>query len=138
MALIGAHVSVAGGLAKAFERADMSNMELEDVLAADGIKVFRCGVGDRYVLDTMRTQNCRLGGEQSGHIIALNYANTGDGLYSGALFLTAVSELNEDISTLYDRFDKYPQILRNVQVKNKDYIMQSTEIKNAAHVYPHR
>jgi len=111
----------------------MSNMELEDVLAADGIKVFRCGVGDRYVLDTMRTQNCRLGGEQSGHIIALNYANTGDGLYSGALFLTAVSELNEDISTLYDRFDKYPQILRNVQVKNKDYIMQSTEIKNAAH-----
>lgn len=110
----------------------MSNMELEDILAVDGIKLFRCGVGDRYVLNAMRSQGCRLGGEQSGHIIALNYANTGDGLYSGALFLTAVSELGENISTLADRFDKYPQILRNVKVKDKERIMQDPEIKKAA------
>ena len=110
----------------------MSNMELEDLLAKEGIKVFRCGVGDRYVLDTMRREGSRLGGEQSGHIIALDYANTGDGLYSGALFLTAVAELGEDISTLCDRFEKYPQILRNVRIKNRGAVMSSPEVEEAS------
>ena len=101
----------------------MSNMVLEDLLAQDGIKVYRCGVGDRYVLDTMRREGCRIGGEQSGHIIALDYANTGDGLCSGTLFLQAVAELGEDIATLNDRFERYPQVLRNIRVEEKKKLM---------------
>ena len=101
----------------------MSNMVLEDLLARDDVKVFRCGVGDRYVLDTMRREGCRLGGEQSGHIIALDYANTGDGLCSGTLFLQAVAELGEDIATLNDRFERYPQVLRNIRVQEKKKLM---------------
>ncbi len=110
----------------------MSNMVLEDLLAQEGIKVFRCPVGDRYVLDTMRRMGGKLGGEQSGHIIALEYANTGDGLCAGVLFLKAVSELCEDISTLNDRFDRYPQVLRNMPVKDKKMIMESEKVSLAA------
>ncbi|MPN29583.1 Phosphoglucosamine mutase [bioreactor metagenome] len=110
----------------------MSNMVLEDLLAEDGIKVFRCPVGDRYVLDTMRREGARIGGEQSGHIIALEYANTGDGLCAGILFLKAVAELGEDISTLADRFERYPQVLRNMRVDDKDRIMTSPLVGAAA------
>lgn len=109
----------------------MSNMVLEDLLAEEGIKVFRCGVGDRYVLDTMRKEKSMLGGEQSGHIIALDYANTGDGLSSGILFLKAVEELNEDISTLVDRFDKYPQTLINIKIKDKEKLMTNPVLNEA-------
>lgn len=110
----------------------MSNMVLEDLLAEEGIKVFRCPVGDRYVLDTMRRKGGKLGGEQSGHIIALEYANTGDGLCAGVLFLRAISELGEDISTLNDRFERYPQILRNMPVMDKKMIMESEKVSSAA------
>ena len=110
----------------------MSNMVLEDLLAQEGIKVFRCPVGDRYVLDTMRRKGGKLGGEQSGHIIALEYANTGDGLCAGVLFLKAISELGEDISTLNDRFERYPQILRNMPVRDKKMIMESEKVSSAA------
>lgn len=109
----------------------MSNMALEDLLAEEGVKVFRCGVGDRYVLDAMRKEGCRIGGEQSGHIIALDYANTGDGLCSGTLFLKAAAGLREDVSTLVDRFDRYPQVLRNLRVKDKNVIMNSPKLARA-------
>lgn len=109
----------------------MSNMVLEDLLKEDGITVFRCGVGDRYVLDAMRRNGCKIGGEQSGHIIALDYANTGDGLCCGLLFLRAVAELNEDISTLVSRFDRYPQVLRNLKIVDKESVMDSPEVAAA-------
>ncbi|MEG1502173.1 MAG: phosphoglucosamine mutase [Synergistaceae bacterium] len=101
----------------------MSNMVLEDLLKKDGIKVFRCGVGDRYVLDKMREKGSLLGGEQSGHIIALDHANTGDGISSGILFLKAVEELGDDISDLVDNFDRYPQVLTNVIIKDKEAVL---------------
>lgn len=129
---IGRWMASRGRLGAGVAATVMSNMVLEDLLAKDGIKVFRCGVGDRYVLNTMKERGCRLGGEQSGHIIALDYANTGDGLYSGTLFLTAIAELGEDISTLCDRFDKYPQVLRNMKVTNKEKLMESSELAKAS------
>jgi phosphoglucosamine mutase len=106
-------------------------MVLEDLLNKEGIKVFRCGVGDRYVLETMRREKSRLGGEQSGHLIALDYTNTGDGLCSGLLFLRALSDLGEDISTLIDRFDRYPQILRNLKIENKDMVLSNPKLREA-------
>lgn len=129
--VIGRWLASIGKLGSGVVATVMSNMVLEDLLAEEGIKVFRCGVGDRYVLDTMRREKSRLGGEQSGHIIALDHANTGDGLCSGVLFLRAIEELNENISTLVDRFDRYPQVLTNVRIKDRDSLMNSPILKEA-------
>ncbi len=130
--VIGRWLSSRGALGSGVTATVMSNMAIEDLLAKEGIKVFRCPVGDRYVLDTMRREGARIGGEQSGHIIALDYANTGDGLCSGLLFLRAVGELGEDVSTLADRFERYPQVLRNMTVTDKDAVMSSPIVEAAA------
>ncbi|MDD4160253.1 MAG: phosphoglucosamine mutase [Synergistaceae bacterium] len=129
--VIGRWLSKQGMLGSGVVATVMSNMALEDLLRKDGIKVFRCCVGDRYVLDTMRREKCRVGGEQSGHLIALDYANTGDGLCSGLLFLKAISDLEEDISTLSDRFDRYPQVLRNLKIENKERVLGNCRLKKA-------
>lgn len=130
--VIGRWLAARGRLGAGVTATVMSNMVLEDLLAQEGIKVFRCQVGDRYVLDTMRREGGRIGGEQSGHIIALDFANTGDGLCSGILFLRAVAELGENISTLVDRFDRYPQVLRNMKVTDKNVVMESPIVEAAA------
>ena len=106
----------------------MSNMILEEKLAEKGIPFFRSIVGDRYVLEMMKRENCRLGGEQSGHIIATDYVSTGDGLCTGLLFLRACKELEEDVHTLNDRFVRYPQLLRNVALKDRDKILSHPEM----------
>lgn len=129
--VIGRWLASKGKLGSGVVATVMSNMVLEDLLKREGLEVFRCAVGDRYVLDTMQKEGCRLGGEQSGHIIALDYANTGDGLCSTILFLKAAHELREDISTLADRFDRYPQVLRNLKIKNKGAILDSPKLKYA-------
>ena len=95
----------------------MSNMALEAHFAREGIETLRCPVGDRYVLETMRESGAELGGEQSGHIIATKFTATGDGLCTAMLFLNAIHDLNEDVSTLVDRFGRYPQRLTNLTLK---------------------
>ena len=95
----------------------MSNMALEAHLKNDGIKTLRCPVGDRYVLETMRENNAGLGGEQSGHIIASEFTGTGDGLCTAVLFMNAIKDLDEDVSTLIDRFGRYPQKLTNLTLQ---------------------
>ncbi|MBQ9565459.1 MAG: phosphoglucosamine mutase [Synergistaceae bacterium] len=97
----------------------MSNMALEGHLDREGIAVFRCPVGDRYVLDAMRHHGARLGGEQSGHIIADAFTGTGDGICTAMLFLNALHDLNEDASTLVDRFGRYAQKLSNLTLKSR-------------------
>jgi len=109
----------------------MSNMALEEHLALEEIPVFRCPVGDRYVVETMRDRGSALGGEQSGHIIASEYVSTGDGLCTGILFLRAISELGEDVSSLVDRFDRYPQLLKNVKVRDKKKTMEDARLRDA-------
>jgi len=94
----------------------MSNMALEEHLGKERIAVFRCPVGDRYVMETMSEKGAFLGGEQSGHIILSSFVNTGDGLCTGLFFLKACLELGEEIDTLAERFAPYPQILRNVEI----------------------
>ena len=97
----------------------MSNMALEEHLGREGIKVFRCPVGDRYVLETMRRSRARLGGEQSGHIIADAFTRTGDGLCTALILLNALKDLGEDVDTLADRFGRYPQKLSNLVLDPK-------------------
>jgi phosphoglucosamine mutase len=108
----------------------MSNQALEVRLSEAGIRVFRCPVGDRYVLEEMRTRGSRLGGEQSGHVILSDWVRTGDGLCTGLLFLLACLELEEDPQTLADRFGRFPQRLQNVRVTDKRAVLGRVEVKN--------
>jgi phosphoglucosamine mutase len=101
----------------------MSNMALEEHLNKEGIPLFRCPVGDRYVYETMLKTNSLLGGEQSGHIIIKDYVQTGDGLCTSLMFLRACDELGLSISELNDEFSPYPQLLQNVRVSSKDKIL---------------
>lgn len=100
----------------------MSNMALEGHLEREGIRVFRCPVGDRYVLDAMRTTGARLGGEQSGHVIADAFTSTGDGLCTALLFLNAIRELDEDVDTLVDRFGRFAQKLSNLSLRSRKFL----------------
>lgn len=109
----------------------MSNLALEERLAESGVSLTRCPVGDRYVLETMRKSNSRLGGEQSGHIILHQHVHTGDGLCTALNFLKACEELGEDMDTLVDRFGRFPQILKNLRVEAKSGLLENERVQEA-------
>lgn len=93
----------------------MSNLGLERFLEAKGLRLERTSVGDRYVVEAMRRGGWNLGGEQSGHIVMLDYATTGDGLLSGLQFLAEMIETGKRASELTKSFERVPQLLRNVR-----------------------
>ena len=93
----------------------MSNLGLERRLAADGLALERTKVGDRYVLERMRSGGFNVGGEQSGHIILSDYATTGDGLAAGLQILAELVQSGRQASELLHLFDPVPQLLRNVR-----------------------
>jgi phosphoglucosamine mutase len=95
----------------------MSNLGLERRLAAEGLKLHRTKVGDRYVLEGMRETGCNVGGEQSGHIILTDHATTGDGLVAGLQILAAMVGQDQRASDLLQQFEPVPQLLRNVRFK---------------------
>lgn len=116
----------------------MSNLALEDHLKREGVKCLRCPVGDRYVLETMRESGAALGGEQSGHIIATAFTSTGDGLCTAMLFLNAIHDLHEDVSTLVDRFGRYPQKLTNLTLKRPREEVDMTAVNEVVKDYQER
>ena len=93
----------------------MSNLGLERYLASEGLTLERTGVGDRYVLERMRSQGFNVGGEQSGHIILSDYATTGDGLIAALQILAELVTTGKPASELLHLFDKVPQLLKNVR-----------------------
>jgi phosphoglucosamine mutase len=93
----------------------MSNLGLERCLDARGIRCHRTAVGDRYVVEKMRSLGCNLGGEQSGHIILSDYATTGDGLIAALQVLAAIVETGKCASEVCRVFEPIPQLLRNVR-----------------------
>ncbi len=97
----------------------MSNLGLEKALAAEGIGVVRCNVGDRYVVEAMRKEGIRLGGEQSGHIVESDLATTGDGLLTAVQMAWLRQQAGQSLSALLAPFRRYPQILLNVKVAKK-------------------
>lgn len=113
----------------------MSNMALEAHLEGEGIETLRCPVGDRYVLETMRASGAGLGGEQSGHIIANEFTATGDGLCTAVLFLNALKELGEDVSTLVDRFGRYPQRLTNLTLTKPRELVDMAAVDEIVEAY---
>jgi phosphoglucosamine mutase len=119
MALIAIHLArgerLAGG---ALVATIMSNLGLERCLSGQGIGLHRTAVGDRYVVEKMRSLGCNLGGEQSGHIILSDYATTGDGLIAALQVLAAIVETGKRASEVCRLFEPVPQLLRNVRFGN--------------------
>ncbi|NPA39608.1 MAG: phosphoglucosamine mutase [Thermodesulfobacteria bacterium] len=97
----------------------MSNLGLEKFLEDNGITFLRTPVGDRYVVLKMKEVGSLLGGETSGHIIFLDKATTGDGLLTALRLISLIKEKEKPLSELVKLFDKYPQVLKNVKVKEK-------------------
>jgi phosphoglucosamine mutase len=93
----------------------MSNLGLERHLAAQGLGLVRTNVGDRYVLEKMRSSGYNVGGEQSGHIILSDYATTGDGLVAALQILAELVRAGAPASEVLHRFDPLPQTLKNVR-----------------------
>jgi phosphoglucosamine mutase len=97
----------------------MSNVGLERSLKDIGVGVDRVGVGDRYVVERMRERGLNLGGEQSGHIVFLDHATTGDGIVAGLAVLAAMLREGKPLSALASVFVPSPQHLLNVKVARK-------------------
>src|SRR6266436_3280651 len=93
----------------------MSNLGLEHYLAGQSIGMHRAPVGDRYVVEQMRTLGCNLGGEQSGHIILSDYATTGDGLIAALQVLASIVQTGQRASEVCRLFTPVPQLLRSVR-----------------------
>jgi phosphoglucosamine mutase len=107
----------------------MSNYGLEKYLNSKNIKFIRANVGDRYVKEKMKKNNFNLGGEQSGHIILGKFATTGDGLLVALEVLFALKK-GKKASEFFNKFKKTPQILKNIEVKNKA-IINDPQIKKS-------
>jgi len=99
----------------------MSNYGLENFFKSKKIRFVRASVGDRYVKEKMQKNNFNLGGEQSGHIILGKFATTGDGLLVALEVLFSLRKGNK-ASNFFNTFKKTPQILKNIEVKDKNVI----------------
>jgi len=97
----------------------MSNFGLFKALDENGIGYAKTAVGDRYVYEYMVSNHCRLGGEQSGHIIISKYATTGDGILTSIKIMEAMLAKKKKLSQLTEGLTIYPQVLKNVRVKSK-------------------
>ncbi|HEY3936984.1 MAG TPA: phosphoglucosamine mutase [Bryobacteraceae bacterium] len=118
--LAGVHLKHAGRLAGDVVVATvMSNLGLEQALAAHGIRMLRTPVGDKYVLEEMLKRGAVVGGEQSGHVIFLQHATTGDGLLTALRVLEIVQQSGRLLDSLVDEIKTYPQKLVNVRVKHR-------------------
>lgn len=116
MALLGTAMNRAGLLTGgAIVATVMSNLGLERYLAAQGLDLVRAAVGDRYVLEEMRARGINVGGEQSGHMIMLDHATTGDGTVTALQVLAQLVESGKKASELLHLFDPVPQLLKNVR-----------------------
>ena len=107
----------------------MSNYGLEKFFEVNKIKFIRANVGDRYVKEKMQKNNFNLGGEQSGHIILGKFATTGDGLLVALEVLFALKK-GKKASEFFNNFKKVPQILKNIEVRDKD-IIKKFEVKKS-------
>lgn len=102
----------------------MSNLGLERYLDGRGLNLVRTKVGDRYVLEAMRAGGYNLGGEQSGHMILLDHATTGDGCIAALQVLAALVRSGKRASELLHLFDPVPQVLKNVVYSDGDPLAQ--------------
>lgn len=109
----------------------MSNFGLYKALDRIGIGYEKTAVGDRYVYENMKEFDHLLGGEQSGHIIFRKYAHTGDGLITAIMLMSVMIDTNLPLSALAAGCEMYPQVLKNVEVDDKDRTMNDPAVQRA-------
>lgn len=110
----------------------MSNIGLYKALDEKGISYEKTDVGDKYVYENMNRNGHVLGGEQSGHIIFGKYAATGDGILTSLMIMEVMKEKKMKLSELVSELKIYPQLLKNVRVKDKQAAINHEEVKKAA------
>jgi len=129
IAILAEHAAVQGGLTGgAVVTTLMSNMGLERYLSGLGLAMHRAAVGDRYVLEMMRERGCNIGGEQSGHMIMLDYNTTGDGLMTALQLLLAMSEQGKALSEMAADMALFPQKLWNITMQERRDVMADAAI----------
>ena len=106
----------------------MSNLGFYKALTEHGMKSVKTAVGDRYVVEEMRKGNYNLGGEQSGHIIFLDYNTTGDGLLTGLQLVNIMKITGRTLSELAAEMKIYPQKLVNVRVTDKNAVTDNARV----------
>ena len=115
----------------------MSNLGLIKFCEKNNIKFISTKVGDKYVLEEMLKNNYTLGGEQSGHIIFKNFANTGDGELSSLQILNIMAKHNKSLKELASIMEKYPQVNSNIEANNlqKEIFKTNNKIKEKINEY---
>jgi phosphoglucosamine mutase len=109
----------------------MSNLGFHHAMRDAGIAVETTAVGDRYVLEALRAGGLSLGGEQSGHLVFLDHATTGDGLLTGLALMARMAATGSSLAQLAGVVRKLPQILVNVPVTDRVAVAESTQVAEA-------
>ena len=106
----------------------MSNIGFYKAIEENGLQSVKTAVGDRYVVEEMRNNNYSLGGEQSGHIILMNYATTGDGILTAVKLANIIKSTGKSLEELASEVNIYPQKLVNIKVVDKKVAMEDSEV----------
>ena len=134
MGLLASRMAASGELSgNALVATVMSNLGLERYLNDQNIGLERTAVGDRYVVERMRSGGFNLGGEQSGHIVMTDHATTGDGLMAGLHFLAEMVRSETKASVLAQQFQPVPQLLKNVRYSNGHAPLEMEIVQDAIH-----
>ena len=113
----------------------MSNAGFEKFVNKIGLKFYRSNVGDRFVYELMKKKRCFLGGEQSGHIILSNFGPCGDGILIALYLIKIISRSNEKTSEIFNLYNSYPQILKNIKLKDSKGKKKNKKISNLMKFY---
>lgn len=106
----------------------MSNIGFYKAIEENGLQSVKTAVGDRYVVEEMRKNDYSLGGEQSGHIVLMNYATTGDGILTAVKLSNIIKTSGKSLKELASEVSIYPQKLVNIKVVDKKTAMEDAEI----------
>ena len=106
----------------------MSNIGFYKAIEENGLQSVKTAVGDRYVVEEMRKNDYSLGGEQSGHIVLMNYATTGDGILTAVKLANIIKTSGKSLEELASEVSIYPQKLVNIKVVDKKTAMEDSEI----------
>ena len=132
MAICGIHMMKTGRLAQGTVVATVySNLGLSKALARHGGRVIMTKAGDRYVLEEMIKGRYTLGGEQSGHLIFLEYNTTGDGLIAALQLLSVLRATGGTLEQLAAEVETYPQVLKAVRVQHRERYEDNQRIQDA-------
>ena len=112
----------------------MSNRGLEKFVNDIGLKFYRSNVGDKLVYELMKKKDCFLGGEQSGHIILKKFGPSGDGILIALYLIKIISEYNKKTSEIFDLYNSYFQIQKNIKLKDSKY-QKNKKINNLLRFY---